>query len=99
MTGIGENGQVGFLSTMFRVAKMATTGKIIRQIDTPIVGGRCTLSLRLKRDGQDKHYVVLAGIASGNYQYYPLELSEFSDFASAIDAMKTLIAAQANPQS
>jgi len=70
---------------------MATTGAVVRQIDTPISDGVCTLSLRLKRDGQDRHYVVLAGIAPGNYQYFPLELSEFSDFASA--TMRASIAA------
>jgi len=73
---------------------MATTGTVIRQLDTPISGGLCTLSLRLKRDGKGRHHVVLAGIAAGNYQYFPLELSEFADFAGAVDAMKAAIAAE-----
>ncbi|WP_395449929.1 hypothetical protein ACHMW7_09025 [Aminobacter sp. UC22_36] len=90
---------MGLFSTLFRSLKMATTGTVIRQIDTPISNGLCTLSLRLKRDSQDKHYVVLAGIASGNYQYFPLELSEFSDFASAVVAMKASIAADIRPPS
>ena len=84
---------------MFQSLRMVTTGTIVRQIDTPISDGLCTLSLRLKRDRQDKHYVVLAGIASGNYQYFPLELSEFSDFASAVEAMKAVIASDIRPPS
>lgn len=83
---------MGLLSTFFRSLKMVTSGTVVHQIDTPIVDGRCVLSLRLKRDGQDGHHVVLAGISSGNYQYFPMDLSEFSAFATAVDGMKASIA-------
>ncbi|MCG7508008.1 hypothetical protein [Mesorhizobium retamae] len=56
----------------------------------------CTI-LRLKRDGQGKHHVVLAGIASGNYHYFPMELTEFSDFASAVAGLEASIAEACPP--
>ena len=83
---------MGFFSTFFRALKVVTTGTVVRQLDTPIINGRCILSLRLKRDAEGKHHVVLAGIASGNYQYFPMELSEFSDFASAVAGLEASIA-------
>lgn len=60
-------------------------GEIIKQIDTPIMGGQCTVSLRLKRANDlSETYAVLAFIASGNYQYVALDQSEFGQFASAV---------------
>ena len=36
------------------------------------------MSLRLKRDrGSGRHYVVLAGLSSGNYQYFHFDPEEF----------------------
>jgi hypothetical protein len=74
---------MGIFSAMFTSLKRATTGKILKQIDTPIGEGACTISLRLKQNKNDT-YVVLAGIASGNYQYYPMSRDEFELFASAV---------------
>ncbi|PSJ55797.1 hypothetical protein [Pseudaminobacter soli (ex Li et al. 2025)] len=87
---------MGLFSTFFSPLKMAFTGTLVSQIDIPVSSG-LTLSLRLKRDGYGKHYVVLAGFASGEYQYYRLELSEFADFASAVNAIDASIAANVRP--
>jgi hypothetical protein len=63
---------------MFQVMKMAMTGEIIHQIDTSIAGDNCQISFRLKRERKTgREYVVMAGIATGNYQYYPMEIDEF----------------------
>ena len=60
-------------------------GKIIKQIDTQIMGDLCTVSLRLKQANESSEtYVVLALIASGNYQYVALDQSEFEQFARAV---------------
>jgi hypothetical protein len=76
---------------------MVTTGTVGRQIDIPIMGATCTMSLRLKRGKDGKHYVVLAGISSGNYQYFPMEPAEFNDFATAVTTINAeLIAATAS---
>lgn len=83
---------MSFFSRFFRSLKMVTTGTVLRQIDTPIADGRVVLSLRLKRDGEGGHHIVLAGIAQANYQYFPMELSDFSAFAGAVDSMKASIA-------
>jgi hypothetical protein len=70
---------MGFFKTAFSVLSMAMTGTVVNQIDTPIMGGNCQMSLRLKRKGDDSDaYVVLAGIASGNYQYYAMNAEEFT---------------------
>ncbi|GAA2876169.1 hypothetical protein WHT83_20270 [Aminobacter sp. P9b] len=89
---------MGLFSTIFRPLKLAFTGTLVHQMDTPISSG-LTLSLRLKRDGHGKHYVVLAGFAGGEYQYYTLELAEFAQFASSVDAIEASIAANVLPPS
>ena len=81
-------------STIFRSIKMAITGKVIQRIDTPIMDRQCTISLRLKRDSQGRKYVVLAGMASGNYQYYPMELEEFKQLTDAAIAIQSAAAAE-----
>jgi len=74
---------------LFRSIKRAITGEVIRTIDTEVLNGSCKLSLRLKRErGSNDRYVVLAGIASGNYQYYVLDRQEFGEFAQAIKTMQ-----------
>lgn len=78
-------------STIFRTIKMAVSGEIVHQIDTPIMDGRCTISLRLKRDSKGRKYVVLAGIANGNYQYYPMELEQFKQLTDAALAIRKTI--------
>jgi len=81
---------------LFRSIGRILTGKVLHQIDTIIMGGHCTISLRLKeRQGTNDAYIVLAGIAQGNYQYYPFELDEFDRF---VEAAK-LIQAQARGSS
>jgi hypothetical protein len=78
-------------STIFRTIKMAVSGEIVHQIDTPIMDGRCTISLRLKQDSKGRKYVVLAGIAGGNYQYYPMELEQFKQLTDAALAIRKTI--------
>ncbi|ATU94090.1 hypothetical protein B5P45_12905 [Phyllobacterium zundukense] len=70
---------------------MTLSGKVLHQIDTGLQGGNCTVSLRLKQEKSGEHYVVLAGIASGNYQYYPMERHEFMEFANNVAQMKALL--------
>ena len=80
---------MGIFRTAFSAISMAVRGEVIHQIDTPIMDGSCQMSLRLKRinDGSDA-YVVLAGIAPGNYQYYPMKAEDFVQFADAVQVMK-----------
>lgn len=76
---------MGFFRTAFTALKRVMAGEIIKQIDTPIMGAQCTVSLRLKRaNDSSETYVVLAFIASGNYQYVALDRSEFGRFAGAV---------------
>ncbi len=75
----------------FRALKMATTGKVLQQLDTQVLGGSCTVSLRLKQEKSGGKYLVLAAIASGNYQYYPMERLEFMEFANNVAQMRTLL--------
>ena len=83
---------MGFLRTVFSAISMTTTGNVINQIDTPIMDGTCQISLRLKQKNDDSNaYVVLAGIASGNYQYYSMKADEFIQFASAVQAIANLL--------
>lgn len=51
----------------------------------------CTVSLRVKQGKSGSNYVVLAGIASGNYQYYPMERHEFLEFANNVTRMETFL--------
>lgn len=81
-------------STIFRSIKMAVSGKVIKRIDTPIMDRQCTISLRLKRDSQGRQYVVLVGIASGNYQYYPMELEELKQLTDAALTIQSAAAAE-----
>jgi hypothetical protein len=67
----------------FQTLKNAMTGKVINQIDVPIMSG-ATASLRIKQQKGEKPYVVLACLASGNYQYYPMDLEAFRSFSSAV---------------
>ena len=61
-----------------RAVRRVMSGEVIRRIDTKIMGGACTVSLRLKQDkGSTNRYVVMAGLARGNYQYYAFEPAEF----------------------
>jgi len=68
---------------VFQSLKMAMSGKVIHQIDVPIMSG-ATASLRIKKQKGDKPYVVMACLASGNYQYYPMDLETFRLFSSAV---------------
>ncbi|MCK1615017.1 MULTISPECIES: hypothetical protein [unclassified Bradyrhizobium] len=82
---------MGFFSSMFSVLSMALTGKVVSQIDTPIMDGSCRLSLRLKRKGDSEYsdgYIVLAGIARGNHQYYAMTADEFMRFAEAVETTR-----------
>jgi hypothetical protein len=81
---------MGFFRTAISTLSMAMTGEVIQQIDTPIMDGHCQISLRLKRKKDDSDaYVVLAGIASGNYQYYPMKAEDFVQFADAVQVIKS----------
>ena len=79
---------MGIFASLFRSLKMATTGKVVHQIDFPVMDGMATLSLRLKREKGDKHYAVLAILASGNYQYLPLEMQELDQLVKAVEAIR-----------
>jgi hypothetical protein len=53
--------------------------------------GSCRLSLRLKRKSDSEYsdgYVVLAGIAIGNHQYYAMTADEFMLFAQAVETTR-----------
>jgi hypothetical protein len=81
---------MGCFKAAFSALSMATTGKVITQIDTPIMHGKCEISLRLKRKDDDSDgYVVLAGLARGNYQFYPMHADEFIRFADAVQTIKS----------
>ncbi len=86
-------GMMGLFSTIFRTIKMATTGTVVRRIDMPIMDGNCTMSLRLKHSKDGKRFVVLAGIGSGSYQYFPMDPTEFDDFAAAVTAINAELVA------
>jgi hypothetical protein len=74
---------------IFSGIAMAVTGKVLNQIDTPIMDGACEVSLRLKQKNNESNaYVVLAGIAAENYQYYPMKAEEFVQFADAVQVIK-----------
>jgi hypothetical protein len=77
---------MGFISTGFTALKRALAGAVLKKIDTSIGDGLCTISLRLKRNSME-HYVVMACLASGNYQYYPMSAKEFQDLADAMQAL------------
>src|SRR5262249_38719973 len=63
---------------------MVIKGEVLRRVDTKILGGHVTVSLRLKRDRATlREYVVLAIITSGWWSYYPFELDEFHRFVAA----------------
>ena len=82
---------MGFFKSAFSVLSMSLTGKVVNQIDTTIMDGACRLSLRLKRKTDSEYsdgYVVLAGIAKGNYQYYAMTADEFTRFADAVQTTK-----------
>jgi hypothetical protein len=82
---------MGFFGSVFSTLSMALTGRVVSRIDTPIMDGNCKLSLRLKRKADSDYsdgYVVLAGIAAGNYQYYAMTGDEFLRFAEAVEMTK-----------
>lgn len=84
---------MGFLKSAVSAIAMATTGKVIEQMDTSIMSGLCKVSLRLKqKNDKSSPYVVLAGIASGNYQYYPMNAEEFERFANAVQRIRDKLA-------
>jgi hypothetical protein len=87
----------------FKSLKRVMSGEVIATIDTDIMGGACVLSLRLKQD-ESSRYVVLAGLASGNYQFYQMDAGEFERFADAVHQMRrglhgVVLAEQAPPDS
>ncbi len=73
----------------FKAIKRVMSGEVIRQIDTPVSGGMTTMSLRLKKEkNSDDRYVVLAGLSSGNYQYFYFARDEFAAFSRAVDTIR-----------
>jgi len=75
----------------FRVLKRVMTGEVIETIEAPANDGKTTMSLRLKRDGSGRHYVVLVSVSSGNYQYVAFDRDEFDQFARAIETMRNVL--------
>lgn len=88
---------MGLFSAITQSFKMAITGTVLRRIDTSIMQGHCTVSLRLKRNSEGQSFVVLAGIMSGQQQYFPMELAEFNDFVAAVTAIKAEVDAATAP--
>ncbi len=83
------------MAGMFKSLKRALTGEVLQRIDTKVINGIQTVSLRLKRERESGiEYIVLAMIASGNYQYSMFELDEFDEF---LKAAKDIRAAAATP--
>jgi len=79
---------MGFFKDAFATLSMVMTGKVLFQIDTPANFGVSTMSLRIKQKKDGSPYVVLAGIASGNYQYYAMTAEEFDEFAEAVQTTR-----------
>lgn len=75
-----------------KAVKRVMTGEVIAQIDTPILGGYTTMSLRLKKArNADDYYVVLAGLSSGNYQYFSFTKDEFAEFSQAVETIRDVL--------
>jgi hypothetical protein len=95
--GLDDNTEGHPMAGIFRSLKLMLTGDVLRRIDTEVVNGSQTISLRLKREkGSGIEYVVLGMISAGNYQYSMFELDEFDRF---IEAAKDIRAAAAKPRS
>lgn len=77
---------------MLMSLKKVMTGKVIRKLDTKIMGGSATISLRLKENSgvDDGRYVVMAVLALGNYQYYSFDLNEFDEFVKSAKEMRSI---------
>lgn len=76
-----------------RGIKRVMTGEVIQQIDVPAFGGMTTMSLRLKRQrNSNEYYVVLAGLSSGNYQYFSFTKDEFTNFSQAVETIRNSLA-------
>jgi hypothetical protein len=77
------------MAGFFRSLKRLATGEVLKRVDTKVVNGMQTISLRLKREkSSDVKYVVLALTAGGNYQYTMLEMDEFDRFLQAAEDIK-----------
>jgi hypothetical protein len=77
---------------IFRALKRVVTDEVIEKLESPANGGQTTMSLRLKRDrSSGEHYVVLAGVSAGNYQYFEFDGGEFDGFARAVKQMQALL--------
>jgi hypothetical protein len=72
------------LFDIFGGLKRVMTGEVMQRIDTSVGGGAATLSLRLKKDSSNEHYIVLATISSGEHQYFPFSKEEFAQFSDAV---------------
>jgi hypothetical protein len=80
---------MGFFSAALTAFKRVTTGETIKQIDTQIADGNCTISLRVKRRKDSEPYVVMAGLAAGNYQYFAMDPAEFDRLADAVQEIRS----------
>jgi len=67
----------------------ALTGEVVQKIDVKL-GNGVTVSMRLKRKS-DGLYVVMACVAMGNYQFYPMDLGEFQAVTEAMIATRAAI--------
>lgn len=78
---------------MLMSLKKVMTGKVIRKVDTKIMGESVTISLRLKESSGvgDGKYVVMAVLALGNYKYYAFDLSEFDEFVRSAKEIRNLV--------
>ena len=76
---------VGF----FRSLKRLVTGEVVRKIDIETLNGRCTVSVRLKREvGSGDKYVTIASLSSGSSFYMTFDSQEYNQFAEAVSIIQ-----------
>jgi hypothetical protein len=72
---------------IFRFMRRTLTGEVVHKVDVEI--DDCIVSIRLKRN-KDELYVVMAFLASGDYQYYPLDIDQFKSVTQALLSIKAV---------
>ena len=80
------------LFAAFKTLKNVMSGEVVAQTNTLANGGLTTMSLRLKRNSKSgEHYVVLAQLSSGNYQYASFTSEEFVQFSEAVSSTRNAL--------
>jgi len=73
---------------IYMSARRALTGRVVRQKDVRLQM-MADFSVRLKTNGPEQ-YVVVAVLASGNYQYFPMDLAEFDAVTDAMNEIREI---------